>query len=171
MKIYRNTFDFIFFASFTIDAFEKKNAKNPHFCAACTGFTLNSNEHCFFIYVCDGKIIKRQGDRWEMRKEMRSHLPSLPTWEKRRNFFNFSFHMRERKEFFSTFLKRKEILFSFFFLTITLSKEFKFFWPFDLEWSNDNDDKKALKCYNSTLFKFFFKNESCSFRIFFQCYE
>ena len=53
MKIYRNTFVFIFFASLTIDVFEQKNAKNRHFCAMRAEFTSNSNEHRFSIYFDD----------------------------------------------------------------------------------------------------------------------
>ena len=53
MKIYRNTFVFIFFALLTTNAFEIKNAENQYFCATYTEFTLNSNEHRFSIYFDD----------------------------------------------------------------------------------------------------------------------
>ena len=47
MKIYRNTFVVISFASLTINAFEKKSVKNRHFCATRAEFTLNSNNIVF----------------------------------------------------------------------------------------------------------------------------
>ena len=59
MKIYRNTFVFIFFALLTIDVFEKKNAENRYFCATRAKFALNSNEHRFSIYIDNWKIIKK----------------------------------------------------------------------------------------------------------------
>ena len=59
MKIYRNTFVFIFFAFLTVNAFKIKNAKNRHFCATRVEFTSKSNEHSFSIYVKNEKMDKK----------------------------------------------------------------------------------------------------------------
>ena len=44
-----------------------------------------------------------------------------------------------------------------------LTKKSKFFLSFDFERSNDNDDEKASKCDNSSLFEHFLEKEFCLF--------
>ena len=57
-------------------------------------------------------LIFRQGDRWEVRREIESHFSSLLIWEKRRNFFQFPFSHEKRKVIFlnfSFYMKKKLI--------------------------------------------------------------
>ena len=50
-------------------------------------------------------ITSHQGDRWEVKREVKFHFPSLFTWGKKRGFFQFFFS--HKKKDFSSIKKKK----------------------------------------------------------------